>query len=103
MVRVFTSTVINAPIDKVWAIARQFGLNWNNPDLTITIADGKSQAEVGCVRTIKVPTGQEFIERLTRLDDHRHELQYHLFISPFPCTHYYGEIAARPVTDSNQT
>ena len=66
MATVTVSSVIDAPVEKVWARIRDFnGLPGWHPRMTESrIEDGKPATEIGCVRNFKVTSGATIRERL---------------------------------------
>jgi hypothetical protein len=81
--------VIAAPVEKVWAILREFGdLRWGNIQGTVLEGEG-----VGCVRVFTATGGLVVRERLESLDDAAHSLSYTLLDSPeLPWTDYLAHI-----------
>ncbi|MFN8704802.1 MAG: SRPBCC family protein, partial [Rhodospirillales bacterium] len=71
MARAYASTVIDAPVEKVWGLLRDFnGLpNWNPAVVRSRIEDGLAADVVGCVRSFHLRDGTHVRERLLTLDD----------------------------------
>lgn len=105
MARAYTSAVIPAPIDRVWAILRDFnGLpSWHPAIVKSEIEGGKAADSVGAIRSFTLSDGGHVREQLVALDDHRHKLSY-IFVKPaFPITNYIADIHAEAVTDGGGT
>lgn len=102
--RVEYSTVINAPIDKVWKIIRVFAQNWNpESPILFTLKEGAAQDQVGAIRNINVPQLGDVVERLEALDDRNYRLCYAILSSPFPVKDYVAEYQAFAVTEGDRT
>jgi hypothetical protein len=82
---------ISAPLDKVWAIVRDFGnLEWGGIPGTTLAGTG-----VGAVRTFSA-RGLTIRERLESFDDLGHTLSYSIVEpSPLPWTGHLARIALR--------
>lgn len=105
MARAYASAVIAAPIDRVWAIIRDFnGLpGWHPAIVRSEIEDGKTGDTVGAVRSFYLADGAHVREQLVALDDLDHTLSY-IFATPaFPVTDYVSQIRVAPVTAGGGT
>ena len=71
MPRVTISSVIDAPIEKVWARIRDFnGLpGWHPRMVESQIEDGKEATDIGGVRNFKVASGATIREKLLEFSD----------------------------------
>lgn len=80
---------ISAPVEKVWALLRDFGdLSWGG--IVVSRVEGEG---VGTVRTFTATGGIEIQERLEILDDAAHSLKYTLLDSEsLPWSAYEAEI-----------
>ncbi|MEI5680737.1 zinc-binding dehydrogenase [Mesorhizobium sp. CCNWLW179-1] len=105
MVRVRQSTVIDAPIDEVWSILRDFNGHdrWHPAIATSEIDDGEPVDAVGSVRHFRLSDGSEFREQLLALSDSERCLSYCLIEAPLPLMGYVASIQLKPVTDGNAT
>lgn len=75
------STVINAPLDEVWALLRDFGglTRWFSGVASCEIKDGKSSDQIGSVRIVaQSPGGPGIGERLTEMSDDDHAFAYRI-------------------------
>lgn len=105
MVRIYVSDVIDAPIDQVWPIIRDFnGLPDYHPlFVTSEIEDGKPADAVGCVRSFHTATGGHLREELLSLSDRDHTCVYRILESPLPVTGYIAGFELRPITEGGRT
>ena len=103
--RVEYSTVIDAPIDKVWKVIRAYASNWDpESPVKFGLSKGASDDQLACERTITLPNSWgQIVEKLDCLDDRSYRLVYSIVSSPFPCTGYVAEYQAFPITSSNKT
>ena len=105
MARAYASAVIAAPIDRVWAIIRDFnGLpDWHPAIVRSEIEEGKTGDTVGAIRSFHLADGAHVREQLVALDDLDHSLSY-IFVTPaFPVTEYVAHIRVAPVTAGGGT
>jgi len=105
MVTVRRSTDIDAPIDAVWRVLRDFnGHNRWHPAVAKSALDaGKKTDQVGAVRNFTLHNGARIRERLLSLSDRQHALRYSIVESDVPLLNYVAEVALRPVTDGDRT
>ena len=96
MARVFTSSVIGAPADKVWARIRDFnGLpTWHPAIRESRIEDGEPADKVGCVRDFYLQNGDRIRERLLGLSDHDLFCTYSILESPMGVENYIATLTA---------
>ncbi len=100
MSRSYASAIVAAKADEVWRLVRDFdGLpRWHPAVADSRIEDGRSAAEVGCVRHLKMPDGAVIRERLVAVDDPGRSYTYDIIESPFPIRRYRATIRVVPVT-----
>lgn len=105
MVTVVRSTIINAPIDEVWAFVRDFNAHdqWHPAVAESRIEDGKAPDQVGCVRNFRLVDGAHLREQLLALDDRNRTYTYCILESPIPLVGYVSTVALKPVSDGNRT
>ncbi|WP_217577489.1 zinc-binding dehydrogenase [Mesorhizobium sp. GbtcB19] len=105
MVEVRQSTIIDAPIEEVWAILRDFnGHDRWHPAIASSEIDGGEPADaVGAVRHFRLADGGELREQLLALSDKDHRLSYCLLEAPLPLMGYIASIRLKPVTDGDAT
>ena len=105
MARVFTSSVIGASSDKVWARIRDFnGLpTWHPAIRESRIEDGEPADKVGCVRDFYLQNGDRIRERLLGLSDHDLFCTYAILESPMGVENYIATLRLTPITDGDRT
>ncbi len=105
MVTVARSTIIDAPVDAVWEILRDFNSHesWHPAVRASRIEGRRSSLEVGCVRDFQLTDGGGLREQLLSLSDRDHTLSYCILDAPMPLQGYVASIRLRPVTDGNRT
>jgi uncharacterized protein YndB with AHSA1/START domain len=105
MARAHASSVINAPIEKVWARIRDFnGLaNWHPGIAKSTIEGGKPSAQVGCVRVLTLQDGGTIREQLLEMSDLGHHYSYSILEGPLPVANYRATLRLRRISDGNRT
>lgn len=105
MATVFISSVIDAPIEKVWARIRDFnGLpGWHPRMVESHIEDGKPATEIGCVRNFKVASGATIRERLVAFSDDDHLTTYSIIEHPLPISNHTSTLKLKRVTDGDRT
>jgi NADPH:quinone reductase-like Zn-dependent oxidoreductase len=105
MVTVVRSTVINAPIDEVWAFLRDFNAHdqWHPAVAESHIEEGKAPDQVGCVRNFRLADGAQLREQLLALDDRHRTYTYCILDSPIPLVGYVSTVTLKPVSDGNRT
>jgi len=101
---IYVSSVIEAPVDKVWAIARDFTGHWNSSVIfNSSIEGGLPSDRVGCVRAFELSDGGKLREILVGLSDERHEFSYRILVSPLPVEDYLATVRFSPVTTTGAT
>lgn len=105
MVSVVESAVLEAPIDEVWRVLRDFNshVHWHPAIATSEIEDSMPPDAVGAVRRFTLEDGSLLREQLLSSDDARHELSYCLLEGPLPLFNYVATIRLKPVTDGGRT
>ncbi|TGQ91092.1 hypothetical protein EN851_18115 [Mesorhizobium sp. M8A.F.Ca.ET.208.01.1.1] len=105
MVRVCQSTIIDAPIDEVWAILRDFNGHdrWHPAIAFSEIEGGEPIDAVGSVRHFRLNDGGELREQLLALSDKDRRLSYCLLEAPLPLMGYVASLRLKPVTDTDAT
>jgi len=103
--RVTRSTVIDAPIERVWDVLRDFNshLYWHPIIATSEIEDGQSADQVGCVRNFTLKDGNALREQLLTLDDRNYVSTYCILDSTIPLQRYVATVRLKPVTDGRRT
>jgi len=105
MVQVRQSTVIDAPVDDVWRVLRDFNGHdrWHPAIATSAIEGALPVDAIGAVRRFRLADGGELREQLLSLSDDKHTLTYCLLEAPLPLMGYVATIRLRPVTDGART
>ncbi len=105
MARVFTSSVIGAPADKVWARIRDFnGLpSWHPAIRESQIEGGEPSDKVGCIRDFYLQNGDRIREQLLGLSDYDMFCTYSILESPMPLENYVATLRLTPITDGART
>ena len=105
MATVIISSVIDAPIEEVWAVIRDFnGLpSWHPRMVSSHIEDGRKATDIGCVRNFQLASGPTLREKLTAFSDDDHLVSYSILETPQPLTNHSATLQLRRVTDGNRT
>lgn len=105
MPKIRVSSVIDAPVDKVWARIRDFnGLpGWHPRMVESEIEDGREATDVGAVRRFKVASGATIRERLMAFSDNEHLTTYSIVEHPAPITHHTSTLRLESITDGDRT
>lgn len=101
--KVFVSTVINAPIERVWRTVGDFnGLPaWMAGMKDSVIEDGKGPNDVGAVRRLSmVGTSDKLRERLEVLKPDEYFVTYSVLEGPLPVKNVRTSMRLRPITDT---
>lgn len=105
MARVYVSSVIEAPVAKVWEKVRDFnGLpRWHPRIRDSRIENGEPSDRVGCIRDFHLQNGDRIREKLLGLSDYDYFCTYSILESPMPLTGYVATLRLTPVTDGDMT
>jgi hypothetical protein len=105
VIRIYTSSVIDAPAGSVWAVIRDFNALplWHPLIAESRIEDGLASDKVGCVRNFRLVDGGELREQLLTLSDYDYQCTYSILDSPMPLTNYIATLKLTAVTDGNRT
>ena len=105
MPKVTVSSVIDAPIDKVWARIRDFnGLpGWHPRMVESHIEEGLDAGEIGCIRNFKVVTGATIREKLIDFSDDEHFVTYSIIETTQPISTHQATLKLTRVTDGERT
>ncbi len=100
MAHIYVSDVINAPIEKVWALIRDFNSmpGWHPLIRDSQIENGLPSDAVGCVRSFHLSDGGHLREQLLSLSDRDHSCVYCILDSPLPVTGYVAGYRLLPIT-----
>ena len=103
--RVVRSTIIDAPIERVWAVLRDFNSHaqWHRAIEASHIEGGERSDQVGCVRSFTLKDGHRIREQLLTLSDTEHRSTYCIVEATVPLQRYVASVTLKPVTDGNRT
>jgi NADPH:quinone reductase-like Zn-dependent oxidoreductase len=103
--RVVRSTIIDAPIERVWQVLRDFNSHdrWHDVVAESRIEGDESSAQVGCVRSFTLNDGNRIREQLLTLDDREHKSTYCIVEATVPLQRYVATVTLKPVTDGDRT
>lgn len=103
--RVTRSTVIDAPIARVWAVLRDFNSHdqWHDVVDASRIEGGERSDQVGCVRSFTLKDGNRIREQLLTLSDRDFKSTYCIVEATVPLQRYVATVTLKPVTDGNRT
>ena len=105
MVKVYSSSVIEAPADRVWAVIRDFnGLPKWHPLIRDSRIEGDAPSDrVGCIRNFNLKDGGNIREQLLALSDYEYSVTYSILASPMGVHNYVATLKLTPVTDGERT
>jgi len=99
------STVLDAPVEAVWDVIRDFnGHDVWHPLVTDSHTErGDPSDRVGCVRNFHLADGANLREQLLTLSDLEQTFSYCLLDTPVPLFNYVAHVRIIPVTDGDRT
>ncbi|HSA82335.1 MAG TPA: SRPBCC family protein [Geminicoccaceae bacterium] len=105
MASIFVSSVLDAPVDRVWARIRDFNAlpRWHPLIAESQIEDGLPSDKIGCVRSFRLQNGDRIRERLLGLSDHDLFCTYTILESPMPLENYVATLRLTPVSVGDRT
>ncbi len=105
MARVYISSVIGAPADRIWQTVRDFNAlpDWVPAVRESRIEGGQPSDQVGCVRAFRLEDGGFLRERLLALSDYDYSVTYAILESPMGVENYVATLKLVPVTDGGRT
>ena len=101
---VYISDVIDAPVEKVWSIMRDFNaMPSYHPAIPKSVIEGDGPSDrVGCVRRLTLVEG--FVrERLLSMDDGNHTFTYEIIDGTLPVSGYIAGVRLHRVTHGSRT
>lgn len=103
--KVVRSTIIDAPIERVWAVLRDFNSHaeWHDVVESSRIEGDERGDQVGCVRSFTLKDGNRIREQLLTLSDKDHKSTYCIVEATLPLQRYVATLTLKPVTDGNRT
>jgi hypothetical protein len=105
MARVYISSVIDAPVAKVWERVRDFNAlpRWHPAIRDSRIENGEPSDRIGCIRDFHLQNGDRIREKLLGLSDYDYFCTYSILESPMPLENYIATLRLTPVTDGDRT
>jgi NADPH:quinone reductase-like Zn-dependent oxidoreductase len=105
MIKVTRSAIIDAPIERVWAVLRDFNSHtaWHPVVAESEIEKGEPSDQVGCVRNFTLRDGNHIREQLLALSDEDHISTYCILDATVPLRRYVATVRLQRVTDGNRT
>jgi len=105
MVKIYVSSVIDAPGDRVWAAIRDFnGLPQWHPAIRDSRIEGNLPADrVGCIRSFNLKEGGNIREQLVALSDFDYSCTYMILESPLGVSNYIATLKLTPITDGDRS
>lgn len=105
MIRVTRSAIIDAPIERVWAILRDFNSHtaWHPVVADSAIENDEPSDQVGCVRNFTLKDGNHIREQLLALSDADHVSTYCILDATLPMRRYVATVQLKRVTDGDRT
>ncbi|MBL4918090.1 SRPBCC family protein [Szabonella alba] len=105
MVKVVKSAILNAPVEAVWEVLRDFNGHdrWHPIVAESHIEKGLPVDKVGCVRNFRLAGGENLRELLLTMSDADMAFSYCLLETPVPLLNYVAHVRLLPVTDGDRT
>ncbi len=105
MASVYVSSVIAAPVDKVWERVRDFNSLpvWHPRIRDSRIEESLPSDKIGCVRNFNLQNGDNLREQLLGLSDYDKFYTYSILESPMPLSDYVATLRLTPVTDGDRS
>jgi uncharacterized protein YndB with AHSA1/START domain len=106
MPKAFVSTVINAPIERVWRVVSDFnGLPAWMPGMKDSVIEpGKQPTEIGAVRKLSMLGTKDVLrERLEALSPEEYLITYSVLEGALPVKNIRTSLRLRPITDTYGT
>ncbi len=104
MAKVYRSTVLDAPAERVWRDLRDFnGLATWHPLIGLSRIEKSHAADkVGCVRNLQLKDGSRIREKLLSLSDYDFSCSSVILDSPMDLSDYVATLRLIPVTEGNR-
>ena len=105
MIRVTRSAVIDAAIDRVWEVLRDFNSHsaWHPAVGESRIENGEQSDQVGCVRNFYLKDGNHIREQLLALSDSDYISTYCILDATLPMRDYVATLYLKNITDGQRT
>jgi NADPH:quinone reductase-like Zn-dependent oxidoreductase len=104
MVEVSRSTIVDAPIEQVWALLRDFNghESWHPAIGASRLEDGATGDTIGAVRDFRLADGSRLREQLLALSDRETSFSYCILEAPVMLRNYVASVRLRPVTSDGR-
>ena len=101
MAKTYVSAIIDAPLDTVWTVLRDFRRlpDYHSSVVSIEFPGDIPGDQVGCVRSCINNLGMRVVEQLVALSDLVHTGSYRVLEVGVPVTNFVGNFRLAPVTD----
>lgn len=105
MGRTYRSTIIAAPVDRVWGLIRDFDAlpAWHPLIAASEIEYASPGDRVGAVRRFRLHDGGVLREQLLSLDDAGYSFTYNILMSPMAVANYVASIRLVPLSEQPGT
>jgi hypothetical protein len=106
MPEVYVSAVIDAPLEQVWEVLRDFNAlpRWHPLVAFSRIEDDLPSDAIGCIRNFQLSgSGETIREQLLALSDVEHFCTYSILESPLPVSNYVATVRLRRITTTGRT
>ncbi|WP_181706497.1 SRPBCC family protein [Chthonobacter rhizosphaerae] len=105
MPKVARSTILSAPVDRAWAVLRDFNGHdrWQPLVAASVIERGQPADRVGAVRRLRLADGTELREQLIALSDLEQTASWCLLDTPIPLFNCVAHVRLLPVTDGDRS
>src|SRR5882672_3996764 len=105
MIRVTRSAIIDAPIERVWSVLRDFNSHtaWHPVVAESAIENDEPSDQVGCVRSFTLKDGNHIREQLLALSDSDYVSTYCILDATLPMSRYVATVQLKRVTDGDRT
>jgi NADPH:quinone reductase-like Zn-dependent oxidoreductase/uncharacterized protein YndB with AHSA1/START domain len=103
--KVVRSTIVDAPVARVWELLRDFNSHdrWHDVVEASRIEHGEAASRVGCVRSFTLKDGNRIREQLLALSDSEYKSSYCILDATLPLQRYVATVTLKPVTDGDRT
>jgi len=105
LIRVRRSAVIDAPVERVWAVLRDFNSHsaWHPAVGDSRIERDEPSDQVGCVRNFFLKDGNHIREQLLALSDRDYVSTYCILDATLPMKNYVATVQLKRITDGERT